>query len=72
MLPASLIIKLQDLVVLNLADNKLSELPDELCAIKSLKRLHLSHNRLIKLPANIGKLNLDLLDVSFNKLDDLP
>ena len=51
----------------------MSEIPVEMGALDCLRRLDLSHNRLIKLPHEFCLLkNLDWLDISFNYMTYLP
>ncbi|XP_065187286.1 leucine-rich repeat-containing protein 59-like [Sycon ciliatum] len=59
--------------VLDLACNKLEELPEELCEMRQLQRLDLSKNVLIFLPQAIGRLEkLRQLDLFSNRLSSLP
>lgn len=49
--------------------NKLTQLPDDLYACKALKLLYINNNKLVSLPAELGKLvNLRVLDASCNQL----
>ena len=42
--------------VLDLSDNRLTELPGELGQLTNLTRLDLSHNQLTELPGELGQL----------------
>ena len=58
--------------MLDLASNKLKELPGEVCQMTKLKKLYLDHNQLTKLPHELYKLghSLTLLGIADNPLDD--
>ncbi|KAF9432107.1 hypothetical protein BGZ76_011256 [Entomortierella beljakovae] len=66
---------LHNLQVLDLCDNQLETIPPEISLLSSLKELHLSENKLWKLPDNpvIGRLkSLKQLDARHNQLKSLP
>ncbi|CAG8732651.1 9008_t:CDS:2, partial [Acaulospora morrowiae] len=61
------------LEILDIGDNKLSEVPEGLIALKGLKRLDLSNNDLKLLPAELGMLtSLDFLGWEGNPLKNAP
>lgn len=68
--------KLTGLTVLNLNENKLSELPDSLAGLSNLKELYLANNSYTVVPDVIFKQNIQstlrLLDMSTNQLKDIP
>ncbi|MCI0709495.1 MAG: leucine-rich repeat domain-containing protein [Chloroflexi bacterium] len=71
--PDEQIAQLQQVVVLNLNGNHLTELPPQIGNLKSLYRLHLAGNQLQELPPEIGNLNhLLFLDLGNNRLRTLP
>ena len=60
-------------LILNLNDNKLTELPEDLSKLQSLRSLHLSNNKLQKLPESIGNIQTIVrIDVDNNCLTQLP
>lgn len=62
-----------DLHVLNLNGTGLTQLPEAVGALTSLKELRLSNNRLTTLPRSLGKLvDLKLLIVDHNQLVSIP
>jgi len=65
--------RLQDLLVLNLAFNKLTSFPSDIGALQKLKLLDLSSNSLSQtIPSELGKLNaLEILNLSNNALTQL-
>jgi len=63
----------QNLQMLDLGENKITELSPELFELKNLQILGLSHNQLKEIPPDIGKLkNLKELIIWNNQLKDLP
>ena len=65
--------QLQQMVVLDLNYNQLTELPPQIGNLKSLYQLHLAGNQLQELPPEIGNLNhLLFLDLGNNNLRRLP
>jgi len=58
--------------VLDLAQNRITELPAEICLMSKMKKLYLDHNKLTKLPHELYKLGqtLTLLGISDNPLDN--
>lgn len=44
-------------IELNLSHNQISKLPDQLCEMKSLKKLDISHNSFVELPQSISRLS---------------
>ena len=71
-LPAG-INKLKNLILLNLKNNKLTELPAEIGDLRELRWLFLSKNQLVGLPTSIQRLTkLKKLDLDENKLTELP
>eukprot|EP01105_Mastigella_eilhardi_P007644 TRINITY_DN1916_c0_g1_i1.p1 TRINITY_DN1916_c0_g1~~TRINITY_DN1916_c0_g1_i1.p1 ORF type:complete len:1004 (+),score=298.73 TRINITY_DN1916_c0_g1_i1:31-3012(+) len=53
---------------LDLAHNRITDLPQELESQTDLKRLLLSHNSITTFPSVLCKLHLTVLDLSFNRL----
>jgi len=69
----SVILKLKNLNVLNLANNQLSALPAEIGQLKKLTELNLYNNQLDGVPAEIGQLKeLNRLILPGNQLSALP
>lgn len=70
------ILKLKDLVSLNLSNNKIKEMDASLERLKMLKSLNFSLNMLTKLPSKLCRTNLasslTFLDLSKNNLSGLP
>ncbi|KAL7055605.1 hypothetical protein AAHC03_023022 [Spirometra sp. Aus1] len=65
--------QLDTLTILDLRDNLLTELPEEIEALSSLKQLVVASNQLTRLPPTIVKLSsLVWLDASHNKMTELP
>nr|VZI48001.1 unnamed protein product [Spirometra erinaceieuropaei] len=65
--------QLDTLTILDLRDNLLTELPEEIKALSSLKQLVVASNQLTRLPPTIVKLSsLVWLDASHNKITELP
>ncbi|MDR2100867.1 MAG: hypothetical protein LBP40_08610 [Campylobacteraceae bacterium] len=54
------------IIELDLSEFKLPFLPEEICYLAKLKKLHLRDNNLTSLPENITSLKLSLLDVRGN------
>ena len=66
-------IRLTNLQFLSMNDNKLEELPFELCALSNLGELHIANNQLMSLPLEFGYLiNLEKLHLQKNKIKELP
>ena len=64
---------IQNLEVLNLSNNQVSQLPSNIGELKNLKVLNLSNNQVSQLPSNIGELkNLEVLNLSNNQVSQLP
>lgn len=62
-----------EIEVLALENNKLSQIPDNVTQLTHLRELHLANNFLQSLPERIGFLcNLNLLSVNNNRLERLP
>ncbi|XP_029166333.1 leucine-rich repeat protein 1-like [Nylanderia fulva] len=62
-----------NLYILDISDNLLTELPLQIGQLKVLRELKIRNNNLIQLPQNIGTLNkLEFLDVAENNLEFLP
>ena len=67
------LLNLHNLKRLNLSQNNLSESPDALSRIPSLKSVYLNNNRITSLSPSIGGLAfLDTLSLAYNKLQTLP
>ena len=65
--------RMTSLVLLDLAFNKLSRLPDELGKLVALRELYLDHNSLEELPETMGSLLcLELLHIQQNRLTCVP
>ena len=65
MLPLSIGYHLTDLLVLNLSDNDLSELPTSICNMKKLMTLKVSNNQLRSFPDGLNQcISLRTLDAS--------
>ncbi|THU73211.1 hypothetical protein C4D60_Mb04t20420 [Musa balbisiana] len=65
--------KLQDVVELNLSENRIMALPTSIGSLRSLKKLDIHSNQLINLPDSFGELsNLVDLDLHANRLKSLP
>lgn len=63
---------LQQLKYLNVARNRLLDVPLELCLLKNLKKLNLERNKLIRLPDLMGYMsNLVDVRVGYNRLEAL-
>jgi len=58
--------------MLDLANNKISELPGEICLMSKIKKLYLDSNKLTKLPNELYKVGhtLTLLGIANNPLDN--
>ncbi|XP_054716280.1 E3 ubiquitin-protein ligase LRSAM1-like [Uloborus diversus] len=64
---------LNQLLVLNLKDNKIASLPEDFSYLASLQELNLENNRLKKLPISFSRLaNLRCLNLKNNKLTAFP
>jgi hypothetical protein len=61
-----------NLRILDVRGNKLISLPKTIGELTNLEDLIAHNNKLISLPETIGKLSLGTLDVSYNKLEELP
>lgn len=66
--------KLRNLRILGIFNNdKLYEIPKEICNLQNLQSLDLSVNKLLEIPKEIGNLsNLQSLDLSVNQLRYIP
>lgn len=63
----------QNLTHIDLRNNRLAQLPDQLCDLVKLVELKLDYNFLLSLPHSINKLeNLELLSASQNSLKAIP
>ena len=63
----------QSLEKLTLAENFLTNFPDDICWITSLQRVDVARNQLDRLPPTIGRLTrLRSLDASHNKITSVP
>lgn len=63
----------RDLQKLNLRNNRLFQLPEELCDLRHLQVLDASDNQLALLPGGVGSLkHLENLDLSHNELQSIP
>ncbi|KAF9326354.1 hypothetical protein BG006_010199 [Podila minutissima] len=72
-LPAILCASWTNLLNLDLHTNDLKVLPDQLGAMKSLRRLNLAINKIDVIPVSIGRLSLlEWLNLNDNKLTTLP
>jgi hypothetical protein len=60
------------LVRLALGNNILTKLPDEMTKFENLKYLNIKNNNLKRFPAVLCQLNLEILDISRNKITKLP
>ncbi len=63
--------KLKNLEYLSLAYNSLSEIPRSIFSLKQLRRLDLSMNRLISIPIISNVQNLNFLNISSNRLENI-
>ncbi|KAK4470389.1 hypothetical protein MN116_005949 [Schistosoma mekongi] len=64
---------MNQLKLLDMSKNKISQLPDDINSLNSLEELFLSENMLTSLPNTICQLKeLKTLDLSYNQLLDLP
>ena len=73
----SSIVKLSKLVVLCATDNQLTDLPDSICSLPSLKVLQASSNKIRGIfktvsISTLNAMNLQLLDLSGNELSEIP
>jgi Leucine-rich repeat (LRR) protein len=67
------VVELQELRILDLSNNQLSELPPEIGNLVNLRVLYLQDNQLTRLPPEIGKLvNLQWLYIFGNPLKEIP
>ena len=59
---------------LNLAENRISTVPDDIAALPELRMLDLAHNRIRELPEALGELSAleDALYLSDNLLETIP
>ncbi|XP_076099969.1 uncharacterized protein LOC143069295 [Mytilus galloprovincialis] len=61
------------LTLLNLAQNKLTNLPSEIGCLRGLTDLFIDHNNITIIPDSLGSLvNLESLNLSFNQIYTLP
>jgi hypothetical protein len=64
---------LESFVELNLAHNKLDQIPESLCMLTGLVTLDLSHNHLHKVPESLAScVHLKYFDISFNHISAIP
>eukprot|EP01095_Lingulamoeba_sp_RSL-Kostka_P012210 TRINITY_DN4793_c0_g2_i5.p1 TRINITY_DN4793_c0_g2~~TRINITY_DN4793_c0_g2_i5.p1 ORF type:complete len:240 (+),score=47.26 TRINITY_DN4793_c0_g2_i5:147-866(+) len=66
---------MKNLISISFYNNKISELPEQLCELTQLESLYLDKNKIVSdgVPENIGNLtNLTNLSLSINKLTALP
>jgi hypothetical protein len=63
---------LNNVKILNLSHNCLSQLPENFKEMKSLQELNLSFNQFETFPNCVTSLNLLKLDISYNLLDSIP
>ena len=65
--------RLENLECVSLDNNKLKNIPKELCFLQKLCELRLSHNSILALPEEIKYLTkLKILILSRNKIEELP
>ena len=65
--------EIYNLKELDLANNKITEIPKEIGMLINLEELELSYNKITKIPDTMGKLiNLQYLSLFGNKIVDLP
>lgn len=71
--PSDIITEMPRLLLLNLAHNQISIIPDEIGELSELRELVLSNNLITEVGEGLGKLRkLESLDLSSNDLTDLP
>ncbi|HAS41886.1 MAG TPA: hypothetical protein DCS93_15505 [Microscillaceae bacterium] len=66
------IAELSNLIGLKLAGLKLTHIPDFIFNLPKLETLFFNHNLLTKVPTKLKQLKVDVLNLSYNQLEDFP
>ena len=67
------IIKLKNLIILNLQNNKIKEIPADFSTLENLEYINFDNNQIIDLPKNISKFNkIRTLSFRNNKIKEFP